>query len=104
MSTIIRKPKLSHLPDYAVLMPPGEVVAEKIVEMNIDVTELARQMNVPRETVQQLIQAEIPLTSELAEKLERATQMPADLMLRFEERYRKTLHFINQNPDYPVFR
>jgi HTH-type transcriptional regulator/antitoxin HigA len=102
MTTLERKKAAPFQPNYIRLLPPGEVIAEKIFEMGIDEAELARRCGLPLETIQQLLKAEIPLTKEVAEKIEQVTWMNADGMMRLETRYRNDLVFIQQNPDYPV--
>ena len=82
MSTTLAKPKSrpkqqkqpipSHSPNYIYILPPGELIEEKISEMGIDVSELAMRMEVPVEIVERLIRFEIPLTQVLAEKVEKA--------------------------------
>ena len=102
MSVMERKKAAPFKPNYVRLLPPGEVIAEKIFEMGIDDAELARRCGLPLETVQQLLKAETPLTKEIADKIEKVTWMTADGMMRLETRYRNDLVFIQQNPDYPV--
>ncbi|MDR1268308.1 MAG: hypothetical protein LBK82_02175 [Planctomycetaceae bacterium] len=114
MSTTLEKPKtkkkktpyasLPHTPNYIYLMPPGEVLEEKIFEMGIDVAELARRMEVSVKTVEQLLKAEIPLTQTLAEKIEKVTWMPTALMLRFEVGYRNDLKYAMEHPEIPAYR
>ena len=71
--------------------------------MGIDVTELACRMEVPVETIEQLFRYEIPLTREIAEKVEKATQMPAHVMLRFETRWRENLAYAMEHPAIPAY-
>jgi plasmid maintenance system antidote protein VapI len=114
MSTTFAKPKtrntgtqyksLPHTPNYLYLMPPGEVLEEKMFEMGIDTVELAKRMKVSVKTVEQLLKAEIPLTPTLAEKIEKITLMPASLMLRFEKGYRSDLKYAMEHPEIPAYR
>jgi len=97
-----RKKAAPFKPNYVRLLPPGEVIAEKIFEMGIEEAELARRCGIPLETVQKLLKAEIPLTKDVADKIEKVTWMTAEGMMRLETRYRNDLVFIQQNPDYPV--
>ncbi|MCL2005570.1 MAG: hypothetical protein FWG73_05335 [Planctomycetaceae bacterium] len=109
MSTTLSKPKsrvpkrLSHSPKYITILPVGEMIDEKISEMGIDVAELARRMELPLETVEQLIRFEIPLTREYAEKLEQATLMPADVMLHFEAWSQEKFAFAMEHPEIPAY-
>ena len=87
---------------YVRLLPPGEVIAEKVFEMGIGVVELARRCELPPETIQKLLQAELPLTETIADKIEKVTWMNAEGMMRLETRYRNDLMFVQQHPEYPV--
>jgi len=102
MAVLERKKAAPFKPNYIRLLPPGEVIAEKIFEMGIDEAELARRCGLPLETVQKLLKAEVSLTKELADKIEKITRMNAEGMMRLETRYRNDLAFIQKNPDYPV--
>ncbi|MCL2304957.1 MAG: hypothetical protein FWC43_09790 [Planctomycetaceae bacterium] len=102
MPVLERKKATPFKSNYIRLLPPGEVIAEKILEMGIEEAELARRCRLPLETVQKLLKAEIPLTKELADKIEKVTWMNAEGMMRLETRYRNDLVFIQQNPEYPV--
>ena len=74
MTATLTKPKqrkkryLSGTPNYITILPPGRVLAEKMFEMGIDATELARRMKVSVETIEKLVRFEIPLTESLAKK------------------------------------
>ena len=102
MTVLERKKAASFSPNYVRLLPPGEVIAEKIFEMGIDDAELARRCELSLETIQQLLKAETPLTKDVADKIEKVTWMNADGMIRLETRYRNDLEFMQQNPDFPV--
>ena len=116
MSTTLAKPKQkqqkkaipkypipSHTPNYITILPPGELIEEKISEMGIDTAELARRMEVPIEIVERLIRFEIPLTQTLAEKVEKATQMPARNMMRYEKNFRRDLEYAMTYPEIPAY-
>jgi plasmid maintenance system antidote protein VapI len=85
-------------------MPPGEVLEEKMFEMGINVAELAKRMKVSVKTVEQLLNAEIPLTQTLAEKIENVTWIPASFMLRVEKSYREKCIFAAEHPEIPAYR
>ena len=93
----------SHTPNYITILPVGRIIEEKISEMEIDTAELARRMEISIETVEQLICFEIPLTQELAEKVEKATQMPANVMMRFEAKWREAFAFAMEHPEIPAY-
>ncbi|MDR1268310.1 MAG: hypothetical protein LBK82_02185 [Planctomycetaceae bacterium] len=115
MSTTLEKSKriqkntkpiknLPHTPNYINLMTPGDILAEKMFEIGIDVAELAKRMKVSVETIEQLLKAEIPLTQALAEKIEKVTWMPAIFMLRVEKSYRRKCIFAMEHPEIPAYR
>ena len=101
--TIPKYPIPSHTPNYINILPPGDLIEEKISEMGIDTAELARRMEVPIEIVEKLIRFEIPLTQTLAEKVEKATQMPAHVMMRFEKNFRRDLEYAMTYPEIPAY-
>jgi len=111
MSTTLTKPKpkqkknqyLPHKPNYITILPPGVLIEEKMGEMGIDTIELARQMEVPIETIEQLFRFEIPLTREIAEKVEKVTRMPADVMMRRETRWREKFAYAMEHPEIPAY-
>jgi HTH-type transcriptional regulator/antitoxin HigA len=84
-------------------MPPGEVLEEKMFEMGIDSAELARRMEVPVETIDQLLRFEIPLTEDVAQKIEQATWMNANLMMRHEANCRRNLAYAMEHPEIPAY-
>ena len=102
MSVIEARKTYSATPNYITLTPVGETISEKMFEMGIDAEELAKRCELPMETILQLLKAEIPLTLEIAKRIETATWMSADLLLRLDERYYKNLAFHKDHPDYPV--
>jgi len=88
--------------NYITLTPVGETISEKMFEMGIDEAELAKRCELSEDTIQKLLNAEIPLTPEIAKRIETATWMSADLLLRLDERYYKNLAFHKDHPEYPV--
>ena len=110
MPTTLTKPKprkkryLPHTPNHICLLPPGRVIAEKIFEMGIDAAELARRMEIPVDIIEKLIRFEIPLTREVAEKLQEVTWMSADLMMRHEASYRVNLAYAMEHPEIRAYR
>ena len=116
MSTTLTRPKqrqaqpkkrikrgLPHTPNYIYLMPPGEGLEEKMFEMGIDVAELARRMKVSVETIEKLLRFEIPLTESLAQKIEKATWMDAEMMMQHEKSYRAKLAYAMDHPEIPAY-
>ncbi len=70
MTVLERKKAAPFKPNYIRLLPPGEIIAEKIFEMGIDASELARRCRLPLDAIQKLLKAEIPLTKDTANKIE----------------------------------
>jgi len=84
-------------------MPPGEILEEKMFEMGIDAAELARRMEVPIKTVELLLRYEIPLTEDVAAKIEKATWMSARAMMQHEKSYRAKLAYAMEHPEIPAY-
>ena len=78
-------------PDYILPIAPGEHLKEKIDEMNMSDEEFATKADLSLETLLLFYKGILPVDRELADKLEKATLIPADLWLRFEKRYRADL-------------
>ena len=101
--TVLERPRSApSKPNYITLLSPGKIIAEKMFEMGMDATELARRCNLSSDTIRQILNAEIPLTWEIADKIEKVTWMQADGMMRVEESYQSNLAFHKEHPDYPV--
>ena len=77
------------LSDLAI--PPGETVLEGIEYQGISTHELAERINLSPQSLDELIKGEIPMTQDVAEKLENVLGIPAYMLLRLEERYRRAL-------------
>jgi plasmid maintenance system antidote protein VapI len=109
MSTVLTKPKqrkkpdLSHKPNYICILPPGEIIAEKMFEMGIDAAELAKRMKVPVETLEKLIHFEIPLTESMAKKIEKVTWIPVRAMMSHEKNSRENLKYAMEHPEIPAY-
>ncbi len=74
-------------PDYAV--PPGETLAEVLQERGMSQAELARRADISAKHVNQIVQADAPISPEIALKLERVTQVPAGLWTQLEAQYQQ---------------
>lgn len=80
---------LPYAPDYAV--PPGETLAEWLEEAGMTQVELARRMNRPEKTINEIIKGKAAITAETAAQLERVTAIAGRLWLRLEQDYRAAL-------------
>jgi len=105
MPTITKKRKQTcqYTPNYIVLLPPGEILSEKLTEMELDVKGLAEHSGLPVETIQGVLKVEMAVTQEIAEKLEKATRIPVGNWLRHEEAYHEALEYSRQHPEMPVY-
>jgi HTH-type transcriptional regulator/antitoxin HigA len=72
--------------DYAV--PPGETLRELIEEKGISQRELARRADLSPKHVNKLLQGLVPLSADVAMRLERVTGTPARVWNRLEADYR----------------
>ena len=88
--------------NYVVLMPPGDVLKEKIFEMGVDAITLSSRSKLPIETIQGILDATTEMTQTIAEKLEHVTQIQADSWMRMEENYRTRIKLTASNQKYSV--
>src|SRR5258708_2053366 len=72
--------------DYAV--PPGETLRELLDEKGISQRELARRADLSPKHVNKLLQGLVPLSADVAMRLERVTGTPARIWNRLEADYR----------------
>ncbi|ALE80402.1 hypothetical protein WY02_20540 [Pseudonocardia sp. AL041005-10] len=75
-------------PDYA--LAPGETLADWLDENEMTQRELAVRLGVSPKHLNQLVKGSVPLTSEVAWRLERVTGISADMWLRIEADFRAT--------------
>ncbi|WP_438351556.1 ImmA/IrrE family metallo-endopeptidase [Paenibacillus sp. FA6] len=81
-------------PNYAV--PPGETLLDTLEELNMSQAELARRMNRPVKTINEIIKAKTEITPTTSLELERATGVPASLWNNLERNYRDNLARIKE--------
>lgn len=75
--------------DYAT--PPGEVLRELLEERGLSEQELARRAGLGREQVSGLLQGAVPLSAEVARRLEHVTGVSAQTWSQKEADYRSDL-------------
>ncbi|MEU8038247.1 HigA family addiction module antitoxin [Streptosporangium sp. NPDC049078] len=75
----------SGTPDHAV--PPGETIREYLDELGMTQRELATRLGLSAKHVNRLVQGLVPLSHEIAQRLELVTGMPAKLWNRLETDY-----------------
>lgn len=78
--------------DYAV--PPGETLRELLEERGLTQRELARRADLSPKHVNRLLQGLVPLSADVATRLERVTGTPARMWNRLEADYRSDLERI----------
>lgn len=76
-------------PNYA--SPPGDTLAETLETIGMSQAELARRMDRPIKTINEIIQAKAAITAETALQLEQVLHIPASFWLKLEQHYRETL-------------
>ena len=93
LQNIIKKPKKTYpyKPDYVIPVAPGELLREKLEEMEMTTEQFAEQAGWPVEAVELFYAGRLPLEPAFAETMERITEMPKDYMMRFEQQYRDDL-------------
>ena len=72
-------------------LPPGRILRREIDYRGISRTELAREMGFSVSLVEDVINADAPVTPEIANAIEQALGIPAYLWTRVEASYRATL-------------
>jgi HTH-type transcriptional regulator/antitoxin HigA len=84
-------------PDYAVA--PGETIREFLDEFGMTQRELATRLDLSPKHVNQLVQGLVPLSPDVAARLELVTGMPTRLWLRLEADYQATRQRLRQSVD-----
>jgi len=82
--------------------PPGEYLLEVLQEKGISPTELAQVLNCSTFTLNEIIQGQIAITTEIAWQLERFLGVPATIWIGLQAEY----DFINERnrPSQPRLR
>jgi HTH-type transcriptional regulator/antitoxin HigA len=78
--------------DYAV--PPGETLRELLEEQGLSPRDLARRTDLSLEQVNELLQGLVPLSVDVAVRLEHVTGLPAQMWNALEGHYRSGLERI----------
>jgi len=78
--------------------PPGATIKEQLIDKGLSLKEFAVQMDIPEKDISKLINGEVPLTHEMAIKLEMVLGLPAIFWNNLESIYReKILKVIAEN-------
>jgi HTH-type transcriptional regulator/antitoxin HigA len=83
--------------DYAV--PPGETLRELLDEQGLTQRELARRADLSPKHVNRLLQGLVPLSADIAQRLERVTGTPARIWNSREAEYRSDLQRLRAKRD-----
>ena len=83
--------------DYAI--PPGETLRELLDEQGLTQRELARRTELTPKHVNRLIQGLVPLSADVAQRLELVTGTPARIWNRLEADYRSDLQRLRAQRD-----
>jgi len=84
-------------PDYAVA--PGETLRDRLDELGMRQAELAVRTGLTTKHINQVLQGVVPLSADVAQRLEYATGVPARLWNRLEADYRSALVRLGQRRD-----
>ena len=74
-------------PNYAV--PPGWTLSDLLEERGMSQADLARRTDLSLEYINQLVEGLVPLSTDVALRLERATGAPARFWLKRESTYQE---------------
>ena len=74
-------------PDYAT--PPGWTLEETLEELSMRQAELARRTGLSTKHINQIVKGKVPITTDTARRLERATGVPDRLWNNLESRYQE---------------
>jgi HTH-type transcriptional regulator/antitoxin HigA len=86
MKTLVKQ---TFQPDWTV--PPGSMLEEKIAEMGLTVEAMAKKIELTPKEARRLLEGEIVLTDEIADKLETLTGISHEVWNRWEQTYRDDL-------------
>ena len=79
--------------------PPGETLAELLEEKGLTQAELARRLERPLKTINEIVKGKATITPDTALQLERALGAPADFWLARESAYREWLARVRASED-----
>ncbi len=85
------------------LSSPGDILAEALEERGMSNAELARRTELSEKHVSQLVNARVPLSMDVAFKLEQALGIPATLWLNLESNFRAEQKRAAQRAEFQSF-
>ena len=71
-----------------IAIPPGKILLDAIKALSISQTELARRMDLPVQTINEIIEGKKEITADTAAQLEDVLGTPAYIWLNLERGYR----------------
>ena len=71
--------------------PPGATIKEQLTDKGLSLKEFAVQMDIPEKDISKLINGEVPLTHEMAIKLEMVLGLPAIFWNNLDSIYREKI-------------
>src|SRR5690349_16366225 len=83
------RPRNEYQPDR--VSSPGETLLETLEAISMSQAELARRMDRPVKTINEIIQGKAAITAETALQLEQVLRIPASFWLKREQQYRESL-------------
>jgi HTH-type transcriptional regulator / antitoxin HigA len=81
-------PEPTNMTEIRDLSAPGEILEEALLERGMSNAELARRAEMSEKHVSQLVNGKVPLSMDVAFKLEQVLGIPASLWLSLESNYR----------------
>lgn len=81
-------------PDWA--SPPGETIADALEELNWTRSQLAEHLGYTEQYVHHLINAQVPINEDLAQKLSQAIGSTPEFWLRREAQYQAQLNYLRE--------
>lgn len=77
--------------DKYIAIPPGETIKELLSDRGVSETVFAERMQMTKKQVDELLEGDVPLTLEIASRLELVLSVPASFWSRLELIYQNTL-------------
>ena len=92
-----------YLPNYAV--PPGATLAEVLDERGMSQAKLAQRTDLSPKHINRIVNGHVQISTDVAIRLERATNVPARIWLSLEANYQERLARLDESvllPDLPL--
>lgn len=83
-----------------IAVPPGETLAEQLENRGMSLKDFVDSMDMPENTIEDLLRGDIQLTPSIASRLEIALGIPASFWLNYESLYRDTLSKVHEENSF----